>query len=100
MGLNRGDVCHPLVGAQRLTGYVWWLAQALTALDRMTPNAFTRRAGQTRAAPIDLTTRNSKRDGCSSVQEAAGRVWPRRRGCRVRLQRAQVLTAVSTEALW
>lgn len=78
---------------------MWWLAQALTALDRMTPNAFTRRAGQTRAAPIDLTTRNGKLDGCSSVLEVAGRVLLRRRGCRVRLQRAQVWTTASTQAL-
>lgn len=42
---------------------VWWLAQALTTLDRMTPNAFTGRAERTQAARDDPTTRCGVYDG-------------------------------------
>lgn len=51
---------------------MWWLAQALTALDRMTPNAFTGRAGQMRATPIELTRGTDEPGGCSKGLEAGG----------------------------
>ena len=90
MRLDRGDVCHPLADTLRVAGVVWWLAQALTTLDGMTPNAFTGRAERADAARNDVTTRKDERDGCCGRLRGCGGLWPGRNGSCVRLRRAQV----------
>lgn len=63
MRLDRGDVCHPLADRLKCVGGVQWLAQALAALDGMTPNAFTAQAEQTAAARNGPRTRIDESDG-------------------------------------
>jgi hypothetical protein len=75
------------------------LAQALAACDRMTPNAFTVQAEQTVAARNDPTTGIDEPGGSVAAGAAGSRLWPRRKGFRVRLQRVQVGWTTSTEPL-
>jgi hypothetical protein len=56
---------------------VLWMAQALRALDRMTPNATTTKAQRAAATPADLTS-------AGNVLLASGSRWDGCRGAEAR----------------